>query len=232
MEACEAAIALAVDLFGASRPDEIPLRAFGRRHVALALSRKASPWRTWFAREKWRAGTLWRCEKVAYRWAIKGAKPTAIHAAVWAGRLVRLPHLFVRTVGIMARALTMLASDRKQRKYFARVRYAWATSESTTVMTLEMLDEIKAIVAKRVEVPVEQVTHDTRLEDLGAGSLEVIEIVYDIEEKFGISVPIKPGESSLVLEAETQGAKASVKLETIGDIARAVQSLVDAKSRR
>jgi hypothetical protein len=122
MEACEAAIALAVDLFGASRPDEIPLRAFGRRHVALALSRKASPWRTWFAREKWRAGTLWRCEKVAYRWAIKGAKPTAIHAAVWAGRLVRLPHLFVRTVGIMARALTMLASDRKQRKYFARVR--------------------------------------------------------------------------------------------------------------
>ena len=98
--------------------------------------------------------------------------------------------------------------------------------------TLEMLDEIKAIVAKRVEVPVEQVTHDTRLEDLGAGSLEVIEIVYDIEEKFGISVPIKPGESSLVLETETDGARSSVKLETIGDIARAVRSLVDAKSRR
>ena len=99
-------------------------------------------------------------------------------------------------------------------------------------MTVEMLDEIKAIISKRVEVPVEQVTHDTRLEDLGAESLEVIEIVYDIEEKFDIAVPIKPGESSLVLETETQGAKSSVKLETIGDIARAVQSLVDAKSRR
>jgi acyl carrier protein len=99
-------------------------------------------------------------------------------------------------------------------------------------MTVEMLEEIKRIVSKRVEVPVEQVTHDTRLEDLGAGSLEVIEIVYDIEEKFGISVPIKPGESSLVLETETQGAKASVKLQTIGDIARAVQSLVDAKPHR
>ena len=99
-------------------------------------------------------------------------------------------------------------------------------------MTVEMLDEIKAIVAKRVEVLVEQVTHDTRLEDLGAGSLEVIEIVYDIEEKFGISVPIKPGESSLVLETETRGTKSTVELGTIGDIARAVQSLVDAKSRR
>ena len=99
-------------------------------------------------------------------------------------------------------------------------------------MTVEMLEEIKRIVAKRVEVPVEQVTPDTRLEDLGAGSLEVIEIVYDIEEKFGISVPIKPGESSLVLETETRGTKSTVELGTTGDIARAVQSLVDAKSRR
>ena len=99
-------------------------------------------------------------------------------------------------------------------------------------MTVEMLHEIKAIVAKRVEVPIEQLTNDTRLEDLGAESLDVIEIVYDIEEKFDIAVPITPGESSLVLETETQGAKSSVKLETIGDIARAVQSLVDAKSRR
>jgi acyl carrier protein len=97
--------------------------------------------------------------------------------------------------------------------------------------TVEMLDEIKRIISKRSEVPVEQVTPDTRLEDLGVGSLEVIEIVYDIEEKFGISVPIKPGESSLVLETETQGTKSTVELGTIGDITRAVQSLVDAKSR-
>jgi hypothetical protein len=122
MEACEAAIGLAVELFGGSRPHEMPLRAFGRRHVALALSRKASPWRAWFAREKWRAGTLWRCEKLAYRCGINGGHPATIYAAVWAGRLVRLPYLFARIVGIIARALMMLASDRKQRKYFARVR--------------------------------------------------------------------------------------------------------------
>jgi acyl carrier protein len=99
-------------------------------------------------------------------------------------------------------------------------------------MTVETFDEVKRIVAKSLQVPIEQLTNDTRLEDLGAESLDVIEIVYDIEEKFDIAVPITPGESSLVLEAETQGAKSSVKLETIGDIARAVQSLVDAKSRR
>src|ERR1700730_13205288 len=98
-------------------------------------------------------------------------------------------------------------------------------------MTVGTLDEIKGIVSKRSAVPVAQVPHDTRLEDLGVGSLEVIEIVYDIEEKFGISVPIKPGESSLLLETETEGTRSSVKLETIGDITRAVRSLVDAKSR-
>jgi len=60
MRACEAAIALAAKLLNAPIPSEIPLGAYGQRHVALALARKASPWRTWFAREKWRAGTLWR----------------------------------------------------------------------------------------------------------------------------------------------------------------------------
>jgi acyl carrier protein len=95
-----------------------------------------------------------------------------------------------------------------------------------------MLDDVKAIISKRLEAPVEQLTDDARLEDLGAQSLEVIEIVYDIEEKFGIHFPIKPGESSVVLETESEGSKSAVKLQTIGDIARAVQSLVDAKSRR
>jgi acyl carrier protein len=100
------------------------------------------------------------------------------------------------------------------------------------IMTRETLDEVKRIIAKSLRVPIEQLTDDTRLEDLGAESMDIIEIVYDIEETFGISVPIKPGESSLVLETGTEGTKSTVELGTIGDIARAVQSLVDAKSRR
>jgi hypothetical protein len=120
MRACEAAIALAAKLLDAPIPSEIPLGAYGQRHVALALARKASPWRTWFAREKWRAGTLWRCEKLAYRYAIKGSGPAAIHAAVWAGRLVRLPYLCGRAIGIAARAVGMLVNERSGRKHLAR----------------------------------------------------------------------------------------------------------------
>ena len=122
MQAGEAALALAGNLFGAPSPPEIPQTAFGRHYVALALARKSSPWRAWLARESWRAGTLWRCEKVAYRWASKGAQPITIHAAVWAGRMIRLPYLLVRAVGITLRALSMLVSERRQRRYLARVR--------------------------------------------------------------------------------------------------------------
>src|SRR3984893_8268251 len=52
MHACEAAVALAGNLFGTPCPREIQLSAFGRGPVALAFLRKASPWRAWFAREK------------------------------------------------------------------------------------------------------------------------------------------------------------------------------------
>src|SRR5258708_24162799 len=99
-------------------------------------------------------------------------------------------------------------------------------------MTMEILDQIKGIVSKRSEVPVEQLTDATRLEDLGVGSLEDIEIVYDIEEKFGISVPIKPGETSLLPATETQGTKATETLATTRHIAPAVHSLSAAKSHQ
>ncbi|MGA3141137.1 MAG: nucleotidyltransferase family protein [Xanthobacteraceae bacterium] len=119
--ACEAAIALTATLLGAPAPNAMPLTAFGRRHVALALARKMSPWRTWLAREKWRAATLWRCEKIAYRSAIRGASSATTTAAVWTGRLVRLPVLLSRTVAVLVRALAMLLSERFQQKYLTRL---------------------------------------------------------------------------------------------------------------
>lgn len=114
MKACEAAIALTASLFGAPWPAEIPTTQFGKRHVAVALLRRNSQLRTWFAREKWRAGSLWWCEKVAYRLAIRGAGPAKIHAAVWSIRLLRAPVLLVRAVGILWRGARIYATSRRQ----------------------------------------------------------------------------------------------------------------------
>jgi acyl carrier protein len=97
---------------------------------------------------------------------------------------------------------------------------------------VDTLEEVKRIIAKGLRLPIERLTDDTRLEDLGADSLDIIEIVYDLEEKFGISITIKPGESSLLLKPETPGTESMVELGTVADIARVVQSLVEAKSGR
>jgi len=97
---------------------------------------------------------------------------------------------------------------------------------------VETLDEVRRIIAKRLHLPIEQVTDGTRLEDLGADSLDTIEIVYEIEEKFGISVPIRPGESSLLLKSAPPDGESMVQLGTIAEIARVVESLVNAKSGR
>lgn len=102
-EACEAAVALASTLLGAPVPREIAIGAGGARHVELALSQRDSPARTWLATQLWRTGTLWRCEKVSYRLGIKGMQRTPIMIAVWASRVVRLPLLAARIIGIAIR---------------------------------------------------------------------------------------------------------------------------------
>src|SRR6266849_683086 len=82
-------------------------------------------------------------------------------------------------------------------------------------MTTTTLDEVKRIIAKGLRLPIEQLTDDTRLEELGADSLDIIEIVYDLEEKFGISITIKPGESSLLVKSDTAGTESMEELGTI-----------------
>lgn len=50
-------------------------------------------------------------------------------------------------------------------------------------------DQVIAIVAKTAKRPAEQVRLDSTFEDLGLDSLDGVEIVYELEEKFGITIP-------------------------------------------
>jgi acyl carrier protein len=92
--------------------------------------------------------------------------------------------------------------------------------------------EVKQVIAKTLKLPIERLADDARLEDLGAESLDVIEMVYDLEEKFDISISFKADsdDGTLRVEAETDGGDASeFEFKTVGEIARAVKVLVDAK---
>jgi hypothetical protein len=103
--ACECAVASAAQLLGAPVPPRLAPSAAARGWVETSMARRNSALRTWVATQMWRAGTLWWCEKVAYRCALRGLDPVVIAIVVWAARIARLPLLAVRAIGIAARAL-------------------------------------------------------------------------------------------------------------------------------
>lgn len=53
-----------------------------------------------------------------------------------------------------------------------------------------MFEEIKAILVKHLKIDPAKITETTNLqEDLGADSLDLVEIIMEIENKFGIEIP-------------------------------------------
>ena len=53
-----------------------------------------------------------------------------------------------------------------------------------------VLEKVKAILAEQFDVEEDKVTADTDLqEDLGADSLDVVELLMSIEDEFGVEVP-------------------------------------------
>ena len=72
----------------------------------------------------------------------------------------------------------------------------------------EVFERVKAIVIKHLEAPPEKVTEKASfIDDLGADSLDNVELVMAFEEEFGIDVPDE--------EAE--------KLQSVGDVIRYVE---------
>ena len=75
------------------------------------------------------------------------------------------------------------------------------------------------IVSKHAEEAAENVNATTTLNSLGITSLNVIEIIFDIEDQFDITIPNYGGVEGLNLD-----------FRTIEDIIQAVSTLVESKS--
>lgn len=96
-------------------------------------------------------------------------------------------------------------------------------------VTLAIIDDVRSIVAESLKIPVERLTPDTRLEELGAESLDVIEIVFALEEKFDITIPLKADQATrLTTSGKSSGQ--DMPFSTIGDVADIVQKLVAVKA--
>jgi len=95
---------------------------------------------------------------------------------------------------------------------------------------LDIIDDVRAIISKSLKIPIERLTPDARLDELGAESLDVIEIVFDLEEKFNITIPFKADEGSRASKAADGNGE--MQFSTVGDIADMVKKLVEAKPSR
>ena len=89
-------------------------------------------------------------------------------------------------------------------------------------------DEVEQIIARELKIPLERLTPDTPLQDLGVESLDLIELVFALEDKFNISIPYNTNVGETAGKAGSAKVGAG-KLSTIAQISAAVKGLVDAK---
>ena len=69
-------------------------------------------------------------------------------------------------------------------------------------------EKVKDIIVEQLGVNPEQVTpHASFIEDLGADSLDIVELVMAFEEEFGVEVPDEDAE----------------KLQTVGDVVKYIE---------
>ena len=81
----------------------------------------------------------------------------------------------------------------------------------------EVAEDVLAIIAKKTPGGGKPVGMADKLEDLGLESVDFLEMVFDLEEKFEIQIPYN---------ANT----AADDFSTVGDVVKAIQALVEKKA--
>lgn len=81
---------------------------------------------------------------------------------------------------------------------------------------VDVASEVIEIIAKHKEMDPSEVTREVRLEELEIESLDVVEIIFSIEDKFDITIPFN---------ANDPGA-AGADFETVDNVVNAVEKLV------
>ena len=74
-----------------------------------------------------------------------------------------------------------------------------------------MLEKVQAMLAEALNLPLEKVTPDAKIvDDLGADSLDVVELLSQLEDEYGVQIPDDEVEN----------------LATVADVANEIEKLV------
>jgi len=83
----------------------------------------------------------------------------------------------------------------------------------------DVATDVMSVIKKKIRVDRSEITMDDRLADLGLESLDALELVFDLEEKFEIEIPVNAN------EAQIGG------FEKVSDVVAAVQKIIDQKAQ-
>jgi acyl carrier protein len=81
----------------------------------------------------------------------------------------------------------------------------------------DVASDVMAIIARKIPGDKKNINLTDNLQELGLESIDALEMVFDLEEKFGIQIPYNAN-------------SAATDFSTVGDVASAIQKLVDEKS--
>jgi acyl carrier protein len=83
----------------------------------------------------------------------------------------------------------------------------------------DVATDVMSVIKKKIRVDRSEITLDDRLADLGLESLDALELVFDLEEKFDIEIPVNAN------DAQIGG------FEKVSDVVAAVQKIIDKKAQ-
>jgi acyl carrier protein len=81
---------------------------------------------------------------------------------------------------------------------------------------VDIQDTVFGLIAKEAKVDASTLTRETRFSDLNVDSLDVVEVIFQIEEKFDISIPYNANDTSAD----------GISLNTLGEVVDLVDRLV------
>jgi acyl carrier protein len=81
----------------------------------------------------------------------------------------------------------------------------------------DVASDVLAIISKKIRVDRPALQLSDRLEDLGIESIDAVEMIFDLEEKFDIQIPYNAN-------------NARTEFDTVGDVVRAIETLIQEKT--
>jgi acyl carrier protein len=79
---------------------------------------------------------------------------------------------------------------------------------------VDVLDEVRHIISKHCSLGVEALTPETKLQEIDVESLDLVEIIFEIEERLKIEVP------------QNTNKESRLEFTTVGEIVEGVRSIL------